>query len=145
MNEVLKAIRDRRSIRKFRQEKLSAADLDVILDSGTWAATAKGMQPSLIVSVSSAEDVEALRKANAEIWERPDVDPFYGAPNIVVVLGDGEKVNWLQDGSLVMANLMLAAHAVGAGSCWINRAMEYFDQDDGKRMLEKWGIPSQYR
>ena len=145
MNEVLKAIRERRSIRKYRPEKLSDADLDAILDAGTWAASAKGIQPALIVSINDEADVDALRRANAEIWGRPAVDPFYGAPNIVVVLADGANANWLQDGALVMGNLMLAAHAVGAGSCWINRAIEYFDRADGKAMLEKWGIPQTYR
>ena len=144
-NEVLRAIRERRSIRKFRDEKLSEDDLKAVLEAGTWAASAKGLQSALMVVVDDPEDAEALRKANAEIWGRPDVDPFYGAPDLVVVLGDGDNPNWLQDGSLVMGNLMLAAYAVGAGSCWINRAIEYFDRPDGKAMLEKWNLPASYR
>ena len=144
-NEVLRAIRERRSIRRFRADKLSEDDFNAILEAGTWAASAKGQQSPVIVVVDDPADVEALRKANAEIWGRPDVDPFYGAPNIAVVLGDGDNPNWLQDGSLVMGNLMLAAYAVGAGSCWINRAIEYFDRPDGKAMLEKWNLPAKYR
>lgn len=145
MNEVLQTIQRRRSIRKFRPEHLSDEHMNAILDAGTWAASGKGLQTALIVVVTDPADVETLRKANAEIWGRPDTDPFYGAPDIVVVLGDGNEANWLQDGSLVMGNLMLAACAEGAGSCWINRSTEYFDRADGKAMLEKWGIPSYYR
>ena len=144
-NEVLRAIRERRSIRRFRPDRLTPEDLSAILEAGTWAASAKGQQSAVLVVADSAEDVEALRKANAEIWGRPEVDPFYGTPDIVVVLGDGDNPNWLQDGSLVMGNLMLAAYAVGAGSCWINRAIEYFDRPDGKAMLEKWNLPAKYR
>lgn len=144
-NAVLQAIRERRSIRRFRPDKLTAEDLSAILEAGTWAASAKGQQSAVLVVVDNAEDVETLRKANAEIWGHPEIDPFYGAPDIVVVLGDGENLNWLQDGSLVMGNLMLAAYGVGAGSCWINRAMEYFDRPDGKSMLKKWNLPETYR
>ena len=80
-----------------------------------------------------------------EIQGNPGTDPFYGAPTVVVVLGDGEKLNWLQDGSLVMGNLMTAAAALGLGSCWINRAMELFDRPEGKELLKKWGLPETYR
>ena len=72
-------------------------------------------------------------------------DPFYGAPTVVVVLADGTKPNWLQDGSLVMGNLMTAAAAMGIGSCWINRAMELFDKAEGKELLKKWGLPETLR
>ncbi|MBQ9521343.1 MAG: nitroreductase family protein [Oscillospiraceae bacterium] len=118
-NEVLRAIRERRSIRKFLPEHLKQRDLEAILEAGKWAASAKGLQSALMVVVDNPGDVETLRKANAAIWGRPDIDPFYAAPDIVVVLADGDTPNWLQDGSLVMGNLMLAAYAVGAGSCWI--------------------------
>ena len=144
-NAVLRAIRERRSIRNFRPERLKPEDMEAILEAGKWAASAKGLQSALMVVVDDPGDVEALRKANAAIWGRPDVDPFYAAPDIVVVLADGDTPNWLQDGSLVMGNLMLAAYAVGAGSCWINRAMEYFDSPEGKAMLEKWNVPAKYR
>lgn len=144
-NEVLKAIRARRSVRKFLPEKVKRDELEAILEAGTWAASAKNLQTARIVVVDNPEDMETLRKANAQIWGRPDVDPFYGAPNLAVVLADGEQANWLQDGSLVMGNLMLAAYSVGVGSCWINRAMEYFDSPDGKAMLQKWNLPTTYR
>ena len=86
-----------------------------------------------------------LSKANAEIQGKPGADPFYGAPTAVVVLADGEAANWLQDGSLVMGNLMIAAASIGVGSCWINRAREYFDMPAGKEMLKKWGLDEKYR
>ena len=86
-----------------------------------------------------------LSRANAEIQGKPGADPFYGAPTAVVVLADGEAANWLQDGSLVMGNLMTADASLGVGSCWINRCMEYFDMPAGKELLKKWGLDEKYR
>jgi nitroreductase len=64
---------------------------------------------------------------------------------VVVVLADGEKPNWLQDGSLVLGNLMTAAASLGVGSCWINRAKELFEMPEGKALLAKWGLPETLR
>ena len=129
MNETLKVLKERRSVRKYKAEQIRDEELNAILEAGTWAPSAKGLQTSVMV----------------EIQGNPGTDPFYGAPTVVAVLGDGEKLNWLQDGSLVMGNLMTAAAALGLGSCWINRAMELFDRPEGKELLKKWGLPETYR
>ena len=138
MNETLKVLKERRSIRKYKAEQIKDEELNAILEAGTWAASGKGLQSAVMVVAQDPETVSMLSKANAEIWGKPGVDPFYGAPTAVVVLADGEAVNWLQDGSLVMGNLMTAAAAIGVGSCWINRCMEYFDTPAGKELLKKW-------
>ena len=96
-------------------------------------------------AVQDPETISYMSALNAEIQGKPGTDPFYGAPTVVVVLGDGEKANWLQDGSLVMGNLMNAAAALGLGSCWINRARELFDRPEGRELLKKWGLPETYR
>ncbi len=145
MNEVLKAIRERRSVRSFKPEQIGDEELNAILDAGTWAASSMGAQSAVIVSVQDPATIARMSKANAAIWGRPEADPFYAAPTAVVVLADGEKPNWRQDGSLVMSNLMLAAHSVGVGSCWINRTTEYFDTPDGKELLNEWGLPETLR
>lgn len=145
MNETLKNIRERRSIRKYKAEQITEAELNAILEAGTWAATGKGLQSPVMVVVQDAETLGLLSRANAEIMGNPNADPFYGAPTAVVVLADGENPNWTPDGSLVMGNLMLAAHSVGVGSCWINRAREYFDMPAGKEMLKKWNLPETLR
>jgi nitroreductase len=98
-----------------------------------------------MVLVQDPETISYMSALNAEIQGKPGTDPFYGAPTVVVVLADGETPNWLQDGSLVMGNLMTAAWALGVGSCWINRAMELFDRPEGKELLKKWGLPETYR
>ena len=145
MNETLKVLRERRSIRKYKADQISDQELNAILEAGTWAPSGMGLQSSVMVVVQDAETVKMLSAANAEIQGRPGTDPFYGAPTAVVVLADGEKPNWLKDGSLVMGNLMNAAASLKVGSCWINRATEYFDMPEGKELLKKWNLPETLR
>lgn len=140
MNETLKNIRERRSIRKYKAQQIKDSELNAVLEAGTWAATGKNQQSPVMVVVQDAETIAYMSRLNAEIQGNPGTDPFYGAPTVVVVLADGENPNWFADGSLVMGNLMLAAHSIGLGSCWINRARELFDMPEGKALLKKWGL-----
>ena len=71
-------------------------------------------------------------------------DPFYGAPVVIIVLADRSVPTYLYDGSLVMGNLMNAAHALGIASCWIHRAKEEFNSDEGKAILKQLGIEGDY-
>ena len=144
-NETLKVLRDRRSIRKYQREPITDAELDAILEAGTWAPTAKNLQTPVMVVVQDKETIARMSALNAEIMGKPGTDPFFGAPTVVVVLADGTQANWLQDGSLVMGNLMTAAAATGIGSCWVNRAMELFDGAEGKALLRQWGLPETLR
>lgn len=141
MNETLKVLKERRSVRKYKAEQIRDEELNAILEAGTWAPSAKGLQTSVMVVVQDPETIAWMSKLNAEIQGNPGTDPFYGAPTVVVVLGDGEKLNWLQDGSLVMGNLMNAAWSLGVSSCWINRAEEVFAGPEGKALLRRWGLP----
>ena len=145
MNEVLKVLKERRSIRKYKPEQIKDSELELILEAGTWAPTGMGKQSPIMVVVQDAETIAYLSKWNGEIKGTPDKDLFYAAPTVVVVLADGENYNWVKDGSLVMGNLMLAAHSLGVGSCWINRCQEFFDMPEGKTLLKKWGVEETYR
>ena len=145
MNETLKVLRERRSIRAYRKEQLAPEMLDAILEAGIWAASGMNFQTPVLVAVQDPETIALMSRLNAEIMGNPETDPFYGAPTVVVVLADGTKPNWLKDGSLVMGNLMNAAHALGVGSCWINRAEELFERPEGKELLAKWGLPETMR
>ena len=140
MNEVLKAIQARRSCRKYQDRQVSEAELQQILEAGTWAASGKGSQCATMVVVQDPETRAQLQKMNAAILGSSG-DPFYGAPTVVVVLADPERNTCVEDGSLVMGNLMLAASTLGVGSCWIHRAREEFDSPEGKALLRKWGLP----
>ncbi len=137
---VLKAMEERRSIRKYKSVQVEEEALQAILRAGTYAATGMNKQSPIMVVVQDAETIETLRKMNAGIMGNPDADPFYGAPTIIIVLADKNVSTHVEDGSLVMGNLMLAAHAVGVDSCWIHRAKQEFDCEEGKALLKKWGI-----
>lgn len=140
-NEVLKALRERRSIRRYRPEQIGDEELQSVLEAGTWAPTAKGMQDPWIVAVQRPDLVERIDRLNGGIWGHPQ--PFYGAPTIILVFGSDPAVwpNSVPDGSLVLGNMMLAAHAVGLGSCWINRERELFATPEGKALMRELGLP----
>ena len=109
MNEVLKAMIQRRSARKFTQEQVKEEHLELILQAGTYAASGQGLQAGKIVVVQDPETREQLRVMNAAVMGKTDIDPFYGAPTICIILADSNVRTWVEDGSLVIGNMMLAA------------------------------------
>ena len=145
MNEVLKVLKERRSIRRYKKDQISDAELKAILEAGTFAPTGMGKQAAVMVVIQNPETIKALSAINAEIQGNPNADPFYGAPTVVAVLADTNSYNWLKDGSLVLGNLMNAAASLGVGSCWINRCDATFAREDGKAYLKKWGLGEHYQ
>lgn len=143
MNEVLNCLKERRSIRKYKNEQIKDEELNQILEAGTYAATGMGMQSPIMVVVQDAETISALSKMNAAVMGAAS-DPFYGAPTVIIVLADRSRPTYVQDGSLVMGNLMNAAYSIGVDSCWIHRAKEVFNSEEGKALLTKWGIEGDY-
>ena len=143
MKETLQDIKDRRSCRKYKDQQITDAELNAVLDAAVWTPTGRGAQSPLMIVVQDKPTIEKLSKMNAAVMGTSS-DPFYGAPTVVVVLADRERMTWQEDGSLVMGSLMLAAHAVGLGSCWIHRAREVFDSEEGKALLKSWGIEGNY-
>ena len=143
MNETMQTLLNRRSCRSYKAEQIREEDLQQILQAGMYAATGRGLQPVKIVVVQDPETIAQLRRMNAEIMGVTS-DPFYGAPTVCVILADGDAMTWLEDGALVLGNMMLAAESVGAASCWIHRARQEFDSPEGKALLKKWGIPERF-
>ena len=143
MNEVIRNIKERRSVRAYRTEQIKKEELDIILEAGTYAPTGMGMQSPKIVAVQEPKMIAKLSKMNAEVMGTTS-DPFYGAPTVLVVLADSSRPTCVEDGSLVMGTLMLAAHSIGVASCWIHRAREVFASPEGKELLRQWGIPENY-
>lgn len=143
MNKTLDDLRNRRSIRRYKPEQITREELDAVISAGVCAPTGMNRQSPIIVAVQDKETVKLLSKMNATIMGASS-DPFYGAPTVLVVLADAHSKHAVPDGSLVMGNLMNAAKAIGLGSCWINRAKEVFDTDEGKALLKKWGIEGDY-
>ena len=145
MNEVLKAIHERRSIRKFKPDMVSREDIDQIIEAGLYAASGKGQQAAIIIAVTNKELRDRISESNRVIggWKE-GFDPFYGAPVCLIVLGEKDMPTSVCDGSLVMGNMMLAAHSLGLGSIWINRAKEEFETDEYKQILKDLGIEGEY-
>lgn len=143
MSEVINNMKTRRSIRKYKPDMISEDVLNRIIEAGTYAATGMGKQSPIIIAVTNKEIRDKFSKMNAEIMG-VDSDPFYGAPVVLIVLADKARPTYVYDGSLVMGNLMLAAHAEGIGSCWIHRAKEEFESAEGKAFLKSLGIEGDY-
>ena len=143
MNDIIKAMETRRSIRGYKEDMVPEELIAEVVEAGTYAATGMGRQSPIILAVTNKEVRDRLSKVNAEIMGTTG-DPFYGAPVVLVVLADKSRPTYLYDGSLVMGNLMLAAHALDIGSCWIHRAKEEFESAEGQKILKDLGIEGEY-
>ena len=143
MNEVLKAMKERRSYRKFKPDMLPREIIDQIIEAGLYAASGRNGQDAIIVAVTDKEARDRLSAVNAAVMGAA-TDPFYGAPVVLIVLADKNWSTHVYDGSLVMGNLMLAAHALGIGSCWIHRAKEEFETEEYKQLLKELGVQGEY-
>lgn len=134
----------RRSVRKYSDRPVEDEKLDKVLTAGLYAPTGMNNQLPVLVAVRDKATRDKLSRMNAAVMGASG-DPFYGAPCVIVVLSDPERMTWVEDGSLVLGNLMNAAHSLGLGSCWIHRAKECFDTPEGKALLRAWGVPENYR
>ena len=143
-NETLNCLETRRSVRGYKPDVMPSDELtEAVVRAGTFAPTGRGAQSPVIVAVTNKAVRDRLSRLNAAVLGTQS-DPFYGAPVVLVVLADRSRPTYLYDGSLVMGNLMNAAHAVGLGSCWIHRAREVFGSAEGKELLRQWGIEGDY-
>lgn len=143
MNDTLKVLETRRSCRAFKPDMVEEEKLDAILRAGTFAPTGMGKQSPIIIAVTNKEMRDRISAENAKIMG-VSIDPFYGAPVILIVLAEKERATYLYDGSLVMGNLMNAAASLGVDSIWIHRAKEEFESDFGKEILKDLGIEGDY-
>ena len=136
----LEIIRTRRSCRSYKPEQVTDEQLNAVLEAGTYAPTSRGLQSPFIVAVQKKELLERLAQMNAEVMD-VTFNPYYDAPTYILVFVPADAPNGVQDASLVMENMMLAAHAQGLGSCWIHREREIFATEEGKKMMQEWGLP----
>ena len=145
MSDILEVIKTRRSVRKYKSDMVPAEIIDKIIEAGTYAATGMDRQSPIILAVTDKELRDKLSKMNSRIMGKSeDFDPFYGAPVVLVVLADKSMPTYIYDGTLVMGNLMLEAHALGVDSCWIHRAKEEFESEEGREILKSLGIEGDY-
>ena len=145
MNDIIKAMKERRSIRKFKSDMVSQQDINEIIDAGLYAANGMGRQAVITVAVTNKELRDKISKDNCKIGGWDDgFDPFYNAPVILIVLAEKDWRNRVYDGSLVIGNMMLAAHSLGLGSIWIHRAKEEFETEEYRKLLKDIGVEGEW-
>ena len=140
MNETLKTMISRKSTKSYTQQQVSDELLDKVLEAGLYAPSGRNTQQVIAVAVRDKAIRDQLSKMNAAVMGA-DSDPFYGAPCVIVVFADSQGTTWVEDGSLMLGNMMNTAQALGLGSCWIHRARQMFETEEGKALMKDWGIP----
>lgn len=143
MSETLKVLESRRSCRAYKPELIEEEKLQAIIRAGTYAATGMGRQSPIIIAVTNKEMRDRISKMNAAVMNSSG-DPFYGAPEMLIVLANKDVGTYLYDGSLVIGNIMNAAEDLGVASCWIHRAKEEFESEEGKQILKDLGIEGNF-
>lgn len=144
MNEALEKILERRSIRAYKPEQITDSELDSVIRAGLAAPSAMNRQPTVLLAIQDKDTIARLSRLNALVMGAGGTDPFYGAPTVIVVLADRNIATHVEDGALVLGNLMNAASALGLGSCWINRAKEVFEMPEAREILRGCGIGDEY-
>ena len=143
-NNFLSLIKTRRSVRAYKSEFVPSEALDAVLEAGTYAPTGGGHQSPTIIAITDPKYRKEIAKLNAEVMGS-NTDPYYGAPVVILVLADGSASTFVEDGSCVLENMMLAAHALGLGTVWVHREREIFDSESGKALLREWKLPETLR
>ncbi len=142
-NEVIEAIMNRRSCKSYLPDAVPQEIIDQVIEAGLYAANGRGMQSPVIVEVTDKALRDRIEALNSTYLPKGGT-PFYGAPAVLIVLGDKSAPTYVYDGSLAMGNMMLAAQALGVGSCWIHRAKQVFDSEEGKEILASLGVEGDY-
>lgn len=137
MNDVIKTLISRRSVKKYLPELPPVELIQQIAEAGSFAANGMGRQSPTILVITNKQLRDRLSAINAKVMGREGIDPFYGAPAVIVVLADKSVPTYVYDGSLVMGNMMNAAHSLGIASCWIHRAKQTFESEEGKAILKE--------
>ena len=143
-NQFLEIMKTRRSVRAYQSDAVPEELLDAVLEAGMYAPTGGGKQSPVIVAIQEKETRKKIAEMNAKVMGA-DTDPYYGAPVVILVLAKGDASTAVEDGSCVLENLMLAAHAVGLASVWVHREKEIFESEEGKALLREWGLPDTLR
>lgn len=143
MTDPITNMLTRTSVKAYKPDMPPQEVIERIISAGTHAPTGMNRQSPIIIEVTDKTTRDMLSRLNAAVMGGSG-DPFYGAPVVLAVLADRSAGTYLYDGSLVMGNLLNAAHAEGLGGCWIHRAKEVFETEQGKALLNKLGITGEY-
>ena len=144
MNEVVKVLCERRSCRKYLHKQIPEQELKLILQCGMYAPNGKGKQSASIVVIQDFSLIQKIAKINSGFIRKEGINPFYDAPTLLIIFADKNIDTYVQDGSAVASNIINAAYSLGIDSCWIHRAKETFETQEGKELMKKWGFDGNY-
>jgi len=144
MNQVLEAIISRRSCKSFKSDPIPQDIVEQVVQAGLYAPSGGNRQPVKILAVTNKETRDQLSRLNSKYDSAGRIDPFYGAPVVLAVVVEKSIPTALNDGSLALGNMLLAAHSLGIGSCWIHRAREVFEDEEAKALLRSLGLEGDY-
>jgi nitroreductase len=139
-NQIISALLSRKSCRAYTKEHTSADELEAVVQAGLYAANGHGAQSAVLVVITNKEIRDQLSALNAAVMNS-DSDPFYGAPEVIAVFGDSNTRTFVEDASLAIGNMLIAASSLGLGACWIHRAREVFQSPEGRLLKQQWGLP----
>lgn len=143
MNETLKTLLNRRSIRKFKEDQIKDEELKAVIDSGMYAPSGANRQSAIFIVVQDKETLKKIEAMNAAIWGK-SLHPYYGAPTVILVLADKSTTTPIEDGCMALGNMFNAAASLGLGSCWVHRTKQMFESEEGKALLKEWGVQGDY-
>lgn len=143
-DEILEAIKQRRSCRAYLDKKVEKEKIDKIIEAGVYSPTGMNRQKTIFLDIEDEVIIKRLSHLNASFMGNPNIDPFYGAKSLIVVLASNDTNTKVYDGSIAMAYMMLEADTLGVASCWIHRAKEVFSTEEGKAILKQAGIEGDY-
>lgn len=143
MNETLNTLLNRRSIRKFKAEQIKDEELNAVLEAGMYAPSAANQQSAVLIVVQNKDMLKKIADLNASTVAMK-IDPYYGAPTVVLALADKNQAAPIEDASLALGNMFNAAYSLGLGSCWVHRTKQMFETEEGKALLKEWGVKGDY-
>ena len=145
MNETIKTLLERRSIRRFKSVQIKEEELNAILEAGMYAPSVANQQSALFIVIQDKETLKKLSAMNAEVLGRgKDIDPYYNAPTVVLVFADRSEGSPVENASLALGNMFNAAASLGIGSCWVHRTKQMFETEEGRDLMKKWGVVGDY-
>lgn len=144
MNDTIKTLLNRRSIRKFKPEQIKDEELEAILEAGKYAPSGSNQQSCIFIVIQDKETLKKISEMNAAVMGKENFDPYYGAPTVILVLANKNKATPVEDGCLALGNMLNAAYSLGLGSCWVHREKQMFETKEGRDLLKIWGVESDF-
>lgn len=144
-NDTIRSIKERRAIRAFKPEQITDDELMTVLEAGTYAPSGRGLQASQMVVVQNKELMDKIIRMNQDVLGNRLKNPYYGAPTVILVFAPESRNTYIEDGSCLLDTLMLAAHSIGLGSCWIHREKEMFETEEGRELMKEFGLDDEMK